>query len=337
MYGFGDNASGGCGWWEQCAQWQAYKILPAQQFTNEWFAGYLSHVHKHILHEAPRYENYFIQDYWCYLHGMDMIGRLWNKSVKPEDPVETYKRLNAITQSQFNDELWDCAARFATWDIPALKSYGAAYIASRPQPKMNNMGNYVWRIDSTVCIENYGHTIIKLNAPATATTVFATFEGLAGTNGFRKNYVNYAGWRYGFVALLKNGTRVYGDMKSANMTDNGGKGSVSFNCPANCDKLWFVVSGSPTVHWRHAWDDNDANDEQWPFQVSFGNTNLYGYTNVVASIDNSYEKDLDESVKDGTLTISSLPARGTVRIYDTLGRCVLDKKIEEASFTTSLS
>ncbi|MDP4277781.1 MAG: DUF6055 domain-containing protein, partial [Bacteroidota bacterium] len=140
MYGFGNNASGGNGWWEQCAQWQAYKVFPSQQFTSEWFSDYLSHVHKNILTESYRYNNYFIQDYWCYLHGMDMIGRLWNKSVKPEDPVETYKRLNGISQSQFNDEMWNCAARFATWDIPAIKSYGASTITSRTQPKMNNMG-----------------------------------------------------------------------------------------------------------------------------------------------------------------------------------------------------
>ena len=121
MYGFGANASGGNGWWEQCAQWQAYKVFPSQQFSNEWFSGYMNHVHKHILHEAPRYENFFIQDYWCDLHGMDIIGRLWNESRKPEDPVEAYKRIAGISQSQFNDEMYYCGAKFATWDIPAIK------------------------------------------------------------------------------------------------------------------------------------------------------------------------------------------------------------------------
>ena len=74
-HGFGDNASGGNGWWEQCAQWQAYKVFPTQQFSNEWFSGYLNNVHKHILHETPRYQNFFIQDYWTFLHGKDIIGK----------------------------------------------------------------------------------------------------------------------------------------------------------------------------------------------------------------------------------------------------------------------
>ena len=336
MYGFGADASGSNGWWEQCAQWQAYKVFPAMQFGNEWFTGYLANTHKNLLNETYRYNNFFIQDYWCNLRGMDIIGKLWNKSIKPEDPVETYKRLNVLTQADFNDEMWTCGAKFATWDIPALKSYGASYITTRTQPKMNNQGNYVWRIDSTACLENYGHNIIRLNAPTTAKTVTANFEGLAGTNGFRKNYVAYAGWRYGFVALLKDGTRVYGDIQSTNMTTNAGKSSISFDCPANCDKLWLVVSGAPSIHWRHAWDDNDAPDEQWPYQVRFNNTNLFGYTNIIDAIDYTYEGNIELVTKGKGLYISEIPAQSVINIYNVLGACLFSQKISDTSFTTEL-
>lgn len=40
------------------------------------------------------------------------------------------------------------------------------------------------------------------------------------------------------------------------------------------------MSGAPTQHWRHAWDDNDMNDEQWPYKVRFSGTNLYGQIDV---------------------------------------------------------
>ena len=337
MYGYGVNATGSNCWWEQCAQWQAYKIFPSQQFTSEWFSGYLSNVHKNILNEAYRYNDYFVQDYWTYLHGMDMIGRLWNKSYSPEDPVDTYKRLNVITQSKFNDEMWDCAAKFATWDIPALKSYGTGYIASRTQPKLNNQGSYVWRIDSTACPENYGHNIIKVNVPLIAKTVTAYFEGKAGIAGFRTNYVAYAGWRYGFVALLKDGTRLYGDIKTASMADNGGKSSISFDCPANCANLWLVVSGAPSLHWRHAWDDSDANDEQWPYQISFNNTNVYGYTNVINAADNPLETSVDLLIYGRTLHITDLPTESTVRVYNVTGACVLTQKVSGTSFARDLT
>ncbi len=340
LYGFGVNASGGNGWWEQCAQWQAFKVFPSMQFTSEWFAGYLSHVHKHILHESPRYENCFIQDYWVGLRGRDIIGRLWNKSAKPEDPVETYKRLTGITQSQFNDEMYDCAAKFATWDIPALKSYGASKITLHPQPKLNDVGNSSWMIDSTVCLENYGHNIIKLNVPSTAKTVTVAFEGKAGINGFRKNYVSSAGWRYGFVALKSDGTRIYSEMKTVGMSDKGGKSFLSFDCPAGCSNLWLVVSGAPLTHWRHAWDNDDSNDEQWPYQVKFNNTNLLGYQNVISSVVTAIEETDIKSVQINTigsdLSINQLPENSIVRIYTVIGSCILNKQTKGSSFSVTL-
>ncbi|PMD90677.1 hypothetical protein BWI97_22060 [Siphonobacter sp. BAB-5405] len=291
LYGFGPDASGGNAWWEQCAQWQAYKVFPELQFNNRSFWAYLNTVHKHLLHEAPRYDNFFIQDYWVSRHGLDIIGRLWNQSIKPEDPVEAYQRITGISQKQFNDEMYDCAAKFASWDLSRIRSYGASVIASRPQPKLNDAGGNYWRIDPSVCLENYGHNIIQLNVPTAVaggrtkadafTTVRASFQGLAGTSGYRANYVSEAGWRYGFVALLSDGTRLYSPMQSVDMTTNAGVDSLSFQVPTTATRLWLIVSGAPKSHWRHAWDDNDSNDEQWPYQVRFAYTNLLNEPNVI--------------------------------------------------------
>lgn len=334
MYGFGDNASGGNGFWEQCAQWQAFKIFPDQQFTDYRFSEYLNTVHKHILHETPRYANYFIQDYWCDLHGMDFIGRLWNESKRPEDPVEAYIRITGIKQSQFNDEMYDCAARFATWDIEALRSYGKSKIASRPQPKMNNAGDDYWIIDPSVCLENYGHNIIRLNTPKTAQTVKAFFQGRVGADGYRTKYVARAGWRYGFVALQKDGTRVYGDMHAVSGAES--KDTISFECPANCDKLWLVVTGAPSIHWRHAWDDNDSNDEHWPYQVKFDNTNLYGKQNVVSVLTTESESNVRVYTSGNNLFIKQLPEDAVVRICNIAGICIVNEQITDSEFLTTL-
>lgn len=278
MYAPGNGL--GCAFWEQCAQWQAYKIMPADQFNNEWFDGYLQNVHKHILHESPRYNNYFIQDYWCYRHGMDFMGKLWNESRNPEDAVEAYMRLTGITDSEFNDEMYDCAARFATWDIPALEVYGSAKVDSRPLPAMIRESDNYWRISPAVAPENTGHNIIRLNIPPArlGKTVSACFEGLNRAEGYRVKNASYAEWRYGFVALLEDGSRVYGDMGKSVYSNP--KDTIFFDCPENCKRLYFVVSGGPRIYWRQVWDDNDANDEQWPYKVKFGNTNRYGSANL---------------------------------------------------------
>ena len=313
----------GCAFWEQCAQWQAYKIMPADQFANEWFNGYLQNVHKHILHESPRYNNYFIQDFWSYKHGMDFIGRLWNESRNPEDAVEAYMRITGITTSQFNDEMYECAARFATWDIPALASYGASKIDSRPQPAMTKIDDDYWRINASVAPENTGHNIIKLNVPKTATTVSACFEGLNNEPGYRVKNPTYAEWRYGFVAQLEDGTRVYGDMGKS--TYSAPVDTISFDCPDNCKRLYFVVSGGPKTYWRQVWDDNDDNDEQWPYKVKFGNTNRYGSPNLpdVTSVESVSAEDLPSiSVSDRILHVGQSSSSAEVSISTLSGICI---------------
>ncbi len=338
MYGFGTNGSGGNGYWENCAQWQAYKVFPQWQFGNEWYNGYLSNVHKHPMHEAPRYENFFLQDFWCYKHGMDFIGRLWNESYSPEDPIQAYMRITDVSLSEFNDEIWECAARFATWDVPALKSYGASYISSRTQPGMTNTGNYVWRINESVCPENFGHNIIRLNTPSSAKTVTVYFEGLAGMDGYRSRYVYYGGWRYGFVALLRDGTRVYSDIAQVNMSADGddGKGELSFNCPDNCSRLYLVVSGAPTNYWRHAWDDDDSNDEQWPYQVTFDNSNLYGHRDTYNAIESLNESELNIYSSKNMLIVDGIVTMYSIRIFNVQGVCLLNTNVGKSMFKYQL-
>lgn len=263
----------GCAFWEQCAQWMAFKLAPEKQFPNGNFSDYLSKCHKHVLHESYRYASHFIQDYWVYRHGIDIISRIWHSCKNPEDAISTYKRITGISDSEFNDEMYDCAARFATWDIPSLINYGKTYIASRQLPAMTNIDNY-WRISPDACPENTGYNVIRLVLPEAGAKMTADFEGLSNQEGYRAIRSKYAEWRYGFVAHLKDGTRVYSDMFSANYENP--KNTGEFVCPENVSKLYFVVSAGTSKYWNQAWDDNDANDEQWPYQVRFGNTNRYG-------------------------------------------------------------
>ena len=305
-WGFGANGSGGNGFWEQIAQWEAFKTYPDNQFTEGDILEYVRSNHKHIIHETPRYANYFIGDFWAYKHGIDFMGKLWRATRSPEDPVQTYKRLNAIGQEQFNDEMYDHASRLTTWDLPAIKARGAKFIDARGQVKMNLGSDKYWLVDASVAPENTGYNSIKLNAPATAIAVSVIFKGKAGASGFKSLNVAKAGWRYGFVALLKDGTRVYSDMGSAKYANGANpEASLSFAVPANCSKLWLVVSGSPQDYWVHAWDDNDANDEHWPYQVQFANTNLLGEKNPpVTGILEAGKADRDLfAVRNGALEI----------------------------------
>lgn len=281
-YGFGPNGSGGCAWWESCAQWQAYKVYPEKQFVDSW-ATYIYRVsHMNLLHEQIRYYNFYVQDYWCQLHGQDFIGRLWQESTRPEDPVEAYQRLNNQTQADFCRDMYDYACRAITWDIDGIRERGRG-LSDMFTTRLHDVGDGWLEIDSAYCPQNYGFNVIRLNLPEAGTTVKADFLGEAGAPGYRAYNVDKAGWRYGFVALTTDNQRVYGPMFAAP------EGTATFSLPENSARLWFVVSGAPTEHWHHPWDmgtnaaGNDihtteslANDEQWPYRVRFEGTTWTG-------------------------------------------------------------
>jgi len=289
--------------WEMCAQWQAYKYYPTMQFDNEWLTNTLNGLHKHPLCVDLRYNNYFIQDYFCHKHGMDIIGRLWNESKSPEDPLQAYMRLTmdedlseAEKLGQLNDEMWEYGARMTTFDMDPIRSLGAKTIGHRAQTKLSKDSQGFWSPTVTDCIENFGHNAIRLNVMPAGNTVYAEFIGEAEKNGYTAYNTTQAGWKFGFVALLRDGTRVYGDIADA--TYKNPTGTIAFQYPANCSHLWFVVSGAPTSYWTRDWIDWDGvqgNKEQWPYKVKFYQTNVYGNVNnntLPAAIE---DVELDES------------------------------------------
>src|SRR5512133_1166428 len=312
----------------------SFKVYPEKQFTENDFNTYVKSNHLHLLHETPRYANYFIGDYWAYKRGIDFQGKLWRESKNPEDPVDAYKRLNAISQEQFNDEMYEHASRLTTWDLPQIRSYGQNYIDRRAQPKMNLQSDKFWLIDTSACPENYGYNSIKLNAPATATTVSVTFQGKIGASGFRSKNPAKGGWRFGFVALLKDNSRIYSDMGTANYSGSVNPDeSMSFDVPVNCSKLWFVVSGAPQEHWHHEWDTTTSNDEQWPYQVQFSNTNLLGQTTGAYEIASAKSSSVNPVIVTG---IINLPLVSDYSITNLAGKTVLkgvDRTIDISKFS----
>ena len=283
MYTWANSANGNV-FWEMCAQWQAYKFYPAMQFNNEWLTNTLNGLHKNPLAEELRYNNYFIQDFFCHKHGMDALGILWNKSQNPEDPFQAYMRLfmdskltTAKKLEQFNNEMWEYGARLTTFDMDGIRERGASTIGKRAQTQLTKGTDGFWSSKAADCIENFGNNAIRLNVPTTGKKVYAELTGEAGKDGFIKYNVTKAGWKFGFVALQKDGTRVYGDIATTNYKDPSG--IVEFDCPANCSYLWLVVSGAPTSYWSRGWNGTTADDEQWPYKVKFYQTNVYGNTN----------------------------------------------------------
>lgn len=292
--------------WEMCAQWQAYKFYPAMQFNNEWLHNTLNGLHKHPFAVDLRYNNYFIQDYFSHKHGMDIIGRLWNESFNPEDPFQTYMRItmpDTLTSKQkldrFGDEMWEYGARMTTFDMDPIRTYGAKTIGVRAQTNLTKLPYNYWTPTAADCIENFGHNAIRLNVPVNGKTVYAELTGEAGKSGYTAHNIESAGWKFGFVALHKDGTRYYSEIGTA--TYDNPEATVAFDCPPGCTNMWLVVSGAPTSYWTRDWIDWDGLEgvkEQWPYKVKFHQTNVHGYSN-----NNTYPDAIEEIQAEAPQTV----------------------------------
>ena len=267
-YGFGGN--GGNAFWEQCAQWQSYQSYPEEAFTSYNFSEYINNCHRHVCHEWQRYASYWIHYYWSDKHGKNIVGKLWRMAQEPEDPFETYMRITDISVNELNAEIYDAATKFVTWDLDEIRDIGMDYIGQHSYG-LTTLKDGSYKVTYDHCPGSTGYNVIPLNVPVGGTVISTQFTGLYYESGFNPmTDVKRAGWRYGYVALLEDGTRVYSDM------NNKASGTASFTVPDNCSKLWFVVTGAPNTYKAHAWDEDESNDDQWPYKIKFTNTDLFG-------------------------------------------------------------
>lgn len=296
-YGY-EGSNGGNGFWEQCAQWQSFQDYPEEAFTSYYFGEWTKHNHRHFCHEWMRYASYWLQYYWTEKHGIETVARIWQESEYPEDPIMTYTRLYCANNwEQMKTELYDYATRMATFDLPVFKQYADRYQGVY-NTTLYSVDEGYYQVSYANCPGSTGFNVISLNVPDGGTEISAYFEGLAPgsslADGDPGNYMeseaikgsvskynnvnpDNVGWRYGFVALQNDGTRVYGDMNSETSKE------AKFVVPANTSSLYFIVLGAPKEYNSIPWDEKELLDEQCPYKVKFSGTDLKG--NVVLDPD----------------------------------------------------
>ena len=253
---------------EMSAQYMLWQVYPDwMTFENYHLVSFMKKTHYAFLHPTNMYHSPYVIEYWSHKHGIDFFGKLLREVKKGEDPVMAYKRITNITQEQFNDEIFDAARRLITWDMARIADNARKY-ANQHVTALQPVEDGWWQIAESNCPQNYGYNGIKLKVPAPGTTVKAAFKGLAGAKGFRAIKTDKAGWRYGFLAVKKDGERIYGDSYS------DPKGTAIFKVPSDTEYLWLVVSGAPKEHQEVS--GKDENNEQWPYKIKLSRTELAG-------------------------------------------------------------
>lgn len=261
--------SGGV-FWEACANWQSYNLYAEQAYNSDNFRVFAENSHRHFHYFDMRYASYWFQFLWTDKYGFDAYGRIWKESKRTEDACQAYMRLYCGNDiATLNRDLYEYAARCATWDFATevvnLDEQGnVARTAPMRDFGKDYIGNIGWvgsddgdgwnKVGDARAPEATGFNIIRLK-PAAGQTVSVEFEGLAKKAN--------AGWTYGFVALLSDGTRAYSD---ASLTD--GNGSATWTVPATTEKLWLVVSCTPSKYY------GSEQGGTWPYRVRFTGTDL---------------------------------------------------------------
>ena len=261
-YGFGPNGDGGNAFWEQTAQWQSMVMdrYRGETFTG-WYYEYTTSTHLHVLHERPRYADYFIHWWWVEQNDITFIGKLWNSAVYPEDPIETYMRLMNYDVAALNDSMYGYASHMVTYDTDEIRSYGKGHegdlaIKSSDISKTDDW----WTITPSLSPESTGFNAIRVNKPTEGQEIGVTFASNLGVSGCISGSDAKKGWRYGFVSLNSDNTRSYSPTWSS--LDE----TQTWTVPENASKVWFVVTGAPTEYERHPWtDESDDKDTKWPW------------------------------------------------------------------------
>ena len=262
------NQGNGSGFWEQTAQWQAYQMVPEETFTNYNFGTYCDNAHRHFAHEDMRYGSYFFHYYWVDKYGMDAVSKVWHAAVKPKDSMESYMSAFSLSFDEFNAQLYDFAAKAATWDFNQLRTEGVRY-AGAVSWKGTDAGDGYWKVDPSKAPESTGFNHIRLSVqPGQQVTM--DFSGLPNEPGYNSSgNAAQAGWTIGFVSLGDDlATRTYSE--SAKATAAGGNAAtLTWTVPAKAKYVWAVIACTPTTYITHLWDENNANDRHWPYKVKF--------------------------------------------------------------------
>ncbi len=246
-------------------------------------------AHHYLMLEPDWKFNYEGYHFLLYVHstlGLDMVSRLWTEWRPLEYPLQTLRRLNSMTQSDFNDYMFDYARRAASWDYP--KNDWGRYLRESRRVRMSADWGRIWAqrtfdvlrpIDTASrrfysapysAPQDYGYNVVPLYPDDPAKPVVVDFTGHAEVN-------DHAGWRYGFVTEKADGTL---GRRGEIFRDNSKR--IEFSMTPDEARLFLVVLGAP-VDSMHAdpevhntWNGNPKRFH-YPYEIRLTNAMPEGF------------------------------------------------------------
>jgi len=301
--GFHDAIGNGSAFWEQTAQWQSLQSYPNEIWSQSWNLYQKAHNYA-MTHEWYRYQSYWWHYFLAEKHGIDIIGKIWRHPMSTAaDANQVYMDMMGYSVKDLYKEYFEYAMKMATIDLDVVRSQADPYIGTYVYNSIP-LGGTKHQVAYSSCPQSTGFNVIPLTVPTAGTVVSTEFTSLKSSSQILSNdpkeYFNgdkyvaleskrfynstsaykNRGFRLGYVALLKDGTRKYFSEDSVYCAGSSATTNVpctvSCTVPENTQRLFLVVSPAPSTYYQHKWDEDITNDDQWPYTVEFTNTNLSG-------------------------------------------------------------
>jgi len=285
-YGY-PGSNGGCGFWEQCAQWQAYQDYPSEAISSYHFTVWINNCHRHFEHEWMRYASYWLHYYWVEKNGMSALGRIWNESEYPEDATQAYMRLFCDNDYQeIQKQYFEYAQKAVTFDFDRIRAYaGTAYQSYNT--KFYTLSDGWKQVAYAQCPQPTGINVIPQTVTSAGTEISVTLRALPAGSALASgdpgkqvdgdgnqtgtvtaynstSIAGHEGLAFGFVALLSDGTRDYSPMYTAGTSADA---TATYTIPSGAKKVFVVVQGCPDQYYQCPWDDDESTDHQLPYKI----------------------------------------------------------------------
>lgn len=116
---------GGVGtFYEMTSQWSLLQRYPNWiELENSHFKDFMKQTHLALGHKENQYHSPYVLEYWANKHGVDIISKMWQQAnaTDQRDFIRTYQRITGTNQQKFNEEIYEAATRFITWDLEHIK------------------------------------------------------------------------------------------------------------------------------------------------------------------------------------------------------------------------
>ena len=247
--------------WEVTSQWMLFHVNPYWMTEENYhWKNYMKHTHIYPFSEETMYCNPYLAEYWSTKHGLEIMSRIWRNNTDVHDPILIYQSQTEIDQKTFNDECFDAALHFITYDLDRIRPYAKPYINGHVSKLIAIEGkDNCYSISTDMVPQCYGYNGVELNVPEPGSEVTLSLSGEMPAD--IKGEWNYA------LLPVANDSIVDYNAALRTITTNGKGGEISYKVPEEgLSHLWLVVNAVPETH------TPEKVETEWKYSVTLNGT-----------------------------------------------------------------